>query len=115
MKRMSIINHCCVYTGVELMQTELHHLQTLTIMAEVFRRGMREEVGLDAEAIGRIFPCLDELLVLHRDFLSAMTERRNNSTQPDNEKNYLIHHVGDILLQQVGNIFRENVAKLLKK
>lgn len=74
-------------------------------MAEVFRRGMRQEVGLDAEAIARIFPCLDELFVLHRDFLFAMMERRNNSTQPDNEKNYLIHHVGDILLQQVGNFF----------
>ncbi|XP_060769019.1 rho guanine nucleotide exchange factor 28 isoform X3 [Neoarius graeffei] len=93
----------------ELMHTELHHLQTLTIMAEVFRRGMREEVGLDAEAIGRIFPCLDELLVLHRDFLSAMTERRNNSTQPDNDKNYLIHHVGDILLQQFS---QENAEKM---
>ncbi|XP_053474284.1 rho guanine nucleotide exchange factor 28 isoform X3 [Ictalurus furcatus] len=96
----------------ELMQTELHHLQTLTIMAEVFRRGMREEVGLDAEAIGRIFPCLDELLVLHRDFLSAMTERRNNSTQPDNEKNYLIHHVGDILLQQFSQENAENMKRV---
>lgn len=83
------------------MQTELHHLQTLTIMAEVFRRGMREEVGLDAEAVGRIFPCLDELLVLHRDFFSAMMERQNNSMQPNNDKNYLIHRVGDILVQQV--------------
>lgn len=97
-----------MYAGLELMHTELHHLQTLTIMAEVFRRGLREEVGLDAEAIARIFPYLDELLVLHRDFFSTMTERRNNSTQPDNEKNYLIHHVGDILLQQVGNILFRN-------
>ncbi|KAB5522559.1 hypothetical protein PHYPO_G00160970 [Pangasianodon hypophthalmus] len=96
----------------ELMHTELHHLQTLTIMAEVFRRGMREEVGLDAEAIGRIFPCLDELLVLHRDFLSAMTERRNNSTQPDNDKNYLIHHVGDILLQQFSQENAENMKRV---
>ncbi|XP_060719295.1 rho guanine nucleotide exchange factor 28 isoform X2 [Tachysurus vachellii] len=93
----------------ELMHTELHHLQTLTIMAEVFRRGLREEVGLDAEAIARIFPCLDELLVLHRDFFSMMTERRNNSTQPDNEKNYLIHHVGDILLQQFSQENAENM------
>lgn len=83
------------------MQTELHHLQTLTIMTEVFRRGMREEVGLDAEAVGRIFPCLDELLVLHRDFFSTMMERQNNSMQHNNDKNYLIHRVGDILVQQV--------------
>ncbi|KAI5608254.1 rho guanine nucleotide exchange factor 28 isoform X6 [Silurus asotus] len=96
----------------ELMHTELHHLQTLTIMSEVFRRGMREEVGLDAEAIGRIFPCLDELLILHRDFLSAMTERRNNSMQSDNEKNYLIHHVGDILVQQFSQENAENMKRV---
>lgn len=104
MERIEIMSHFCVYAGLELMQTELHHLQTLTIMAEVFGRGMREEVGLDAEAIGRIFPCLDELLILHRDFFSAMMERRKNSTQPDNDKNYLIHHVGDVLLQQVETV-----------
>ncbi|KAM9441335.1 rho guanine nucleotide exchange factor 28 isoform 2-T2 [Clarias gariepinus] len=96
----------------ELMHTELHHVQTLTIMAEVFRRGMREELGLDADSIGRIFPCLDELLVLHRDFLSAMMERRNNSSQPDNEKNYLIHNVGDILLQQFSQDNAENMKRV---
>lgn len=83
------------------MQTELHHVQTLMIMAEVFRQGMREEVGLDADTINRIFPCLDELLLLHRDFLSAMRERRQGCVQPNCNKNYLIHRVGDIFLQQV--------------
>ncbi|XP_031432991.1 rho guanine nucleotide exchange factor 28 isoform X2 [Clupea harengus] len=84
----------------ELMQTELHHVQTLSIMAEVFRRGLREEVQLDPDAIGRIFPCLDELLPLHRDFLSTMRERRHGSAHPDGDKNYIIHRIGDILLQQ---------------
>ncbi|KAL7834641.1 hypothetical protein SRHO_G00288880 [Serrasalmus rhombeus] len=95
----------------ELMQTELHHLQTLTVMAEVFRRGMRDEVGLDADTIGRIFPCLDELLLLHRDFLSAMRERRYGSAQPDSDRNYLIHRVGDILLQQ----FSQENAETMKQ
>lgn len=85
------------------MQTELHHVQTLVIMAEVFRRGMREEVGLDVDAIGRIFPCLDKLLLLHRDFQSAMRERRQSCVQPNSSKNYLIHRVGDIFMQQVHN------------
>ncbi|XP_062845110.1 rho guanine nucleotide exchange factor 28 [Trichomycterus rosablanca] len=95
----------------ELMQTELHHLQTLTIMAEVFRRGMREEVSLDADAITRIFPCLDELLLLHRDFLSALRERRHSSSQPDSDRNYLMDHVGDILLQQ----FSQENAEIMKQ
>ncbi|XP_016142342.1 rho guanine nucleotide exchange factor 28-like isoform X2 [Sinocyclocheilus grahami] len=93
----------------EFMQTELHHVQTLMIMAEVFRRGMREEVGLDADTIARIFPCLDELLLLHRDFLSAMRERRQSCVQPNSSKNYLIHYVGDIFLQQFS---QENAEKM---
>ncbi|KAI4883516.1 hypothetical protein NFI96_023254 [Prochilodus magdalenae] len=95
----------------ELMQTELHHLQTLTVMSEVFRRGMRDEVGLDSDTIGRMFPCLDELLLLHRDFLSAMRERRYGSAQPDSDRNYLIHRVGDILLQQ----FSQENAETMKQ
>nr|XP_017211759.2 rho guanine nucleotide exchange factor 28 isoform X3 [Danio rerio] len=93
----------------EFMQTELHHVQTLMVMAEVFRRGMRDEVGLDAETIGRIFPCLDELLQLHRDFLTAMRERRQSCVQNSSSKNFLIHRVGDIFLQQFS---QENAEKM---
>ncbi|XP_054613322.1 rho guanine nucleotide exchange factor 28 isoform X2 [Dunckerocampus dactyliophorus] len=84
----------------ELMQTELHHLQTLRVMAQVFRRGMREEVQLDAEAVERIFPCLDQLLLLHHAFFTAMKERRQRSAQPQGHRNYLIQRIGDVLLQQ---------------
>lgn len=85
------------------MQTELHHLQTLHIMAEVFRRGMKEEVQLDSDTVERIFPCLDQLLVFHHAFFAAMKERRHNSAQPPGQGNYLIHRMGDVLLQQVSN------------
>uniref|UniRef100_A0A3Q1ASB2 Rho guanine nucleotide exchange factor (GEF) 28a n=1 Tax=Amphiprion ocellaris TaxID=80972 RepID=A0A3Q1ASB2_AMPOC len=84
----------------ELMQTELHHLQTLHIMAEVFRRGMKEEVQLDTEAVERVFPCLDQLLLFHHGFFAAMKERRHNSAQPLGHRNYLIQRIGDVLLQQ---------------
>lgn len=84
------------------MQTELHHLQTLHIMAEVFRRGMKKEVQLDIEAVERVFPCLDQLLLFHRAFFAAMKERRLSSAQPHSHRNYLIQRIGDILLQQVG-------------
>ncbi|XP_034403240.1 rho guanine nucleotide exchange factor 28 isoform X2 [Cyclopterus lumpus] len=117
----------------ELMQTELHHLQTLHIMAEVFRRGMREEVQLDPEALERVFPCLDQLLVSHRAFFAAMKERRHGSAQPQGQGsahsqgqgsahsqgqgsahsqghgNYLIQRIGDVLLQQFSD---ENSDKM---
>uniref|UniRef100_A0A3B4AU82 DH domain-containing protein n=1 Tax=Periophthalmus magnuspinnatus TaxID=409849 RepID=A0A3B4AU82_9GOBI len=83
----------------ELMQTEIHHLQTLHVMAEVFRRGVKEEVQLDADAVERLFPCLDQLLLFHHGFFSAMKERRQNS-QSQGQNNYLIQRIGDVLLQQ---------------
>ncbi|XP_041666310.1 rho guanine nucleotide exchange factor 28 isoform X2 [Cheilinus undulatus] len=93
----------------ELMQTELHHLQTLHIMAEVFRRGMKEEVQLDTEAVERVFPCLDQLLLFHRSFFSAMKERRHSSAEPQGHRNYLIQRIGDVLLQQFSD---ENSEKM---
>ncbi|XP_038821627.1 rho guanine nucleotide exchange factor 28-like [Salvelinus namaycush] len=95
----------------ELMQTEMHHLQTLCIMAEVFRRGMREEVQLDAGAVGRVFPCLDELLLLHHDLFNSMRERRHSSAQPYGNRNYVIERIGDALLQQ----FSEENAERMKQ
>ncbi|XP_038827102.1 rho guanine nucleotide exchange factor 28-like [Salvelinus namaycush] len=95
----------------ELMQTEMHHLQTLRIMAEVFRRGMREEVQLDAGAVDRVFPCLDELLLLHHNLFNAMRERRHSSAKPHGDRNYVIVRIGDILLQQ----FSEDSAERMKQ
>ncbi|XP_070706318.1 rho guanine nucleotide exchange factor 28 [Pempheris klunzingeri] len=93
----------------ELMQTELHHLQTLHIMAEVFRRGMKEEVQLDPEAVERVFPCLDQLLLFHHAFFAAMKERRHSSALPHGHRNYLIEQIGDVLLQQFSD---ENSEKM---
>lgn len=86
---------------VELMQTELHHIQTLTVMSEVFRRGMLEELQLDLDCVARIFPCLDPLLLFHRNFFGALQERRQAAAQTENPRNYLIRQIGDVLLQQV--------------
>ncbi|XP_060927608.1 rho guanine nucleotide exchange factor 28-like isoform X5 [Limanda limanda] len=93
----------------ELMQTELHHIQTLTVMSEVFRRGMVEELQLDWECVARIFPCLDPLLLFHKNLFGALQERREAESQPENHRNYLIHQIGDILLQQFSD---ENAEKM---
>ncbi|XP_022624945.1 rho guanine nucleotide exchange factor 28 [Seriola dumerili] len=96
----------------ELMQTELHHLQTLHIMAEVFRRGMREEVQLDTEAVKRVFPCLDQLLLFHHAFFAAMKERRHSSAEPQGHRNYLIQQIGDVLLQQFSDENGEKIKQV---
>ncbi|XP_077570893.1 rho guanine nucleotide exchange factor 28-like isoform X3 [Stigmatopora nigra] len=93
----------------ELMQTELHHIQALTVMSEVFRRGMLEELQLDLECVARIFPCLDSLLLFHRNLFGSLQECRQVFTQPDNRRNYLIQQIGHILLQQFSD---ENAEKM---
>ncbi|KAG8011833.1 Rho guanine nucleotide exchange factor 28, partial [Nibea albiflora] len=95
----------------ELMQTELHHIQTLTVMSEVFRRGMLEELQLDWDCVARIFPCLDPLLLFHRNLFGALQERRQAAMQPDNPRNYLIRQIGDVLLQQ----FSDDSAEKMKQ
>ncbi|KAH0512739.1 Rho guanine nucleotide exchange factor 28 [Microtus ochrogaster] len=86
----------------ELMQTEVHHMQTLLIMSEVFRKGMKEELQLDHSTVDKIFPCLDELLETHRHFFFSMKERRQESCM-GNDRNFVINRIGDILVQQIRN------------
>ncbi|KAK7808620.1 hypothetical protein U0070_010019 [Myodes glareolus] len=94
----------------ELMQTEVHHMQTLLIMSEVFRKGMKEELQLDHSTVDKIFPCLDELLETHRHFLFNMKERRQESCM-GNDRNFVINRIGDILIQQFSE---ENASKMKK-
>ncbi|XP_036382409.1 rho guanine nucleotide exchange factor 28-like isoform X1 [Megalops cyprinoides] len=93
----------------ELMQTEMHHIQTLTIMAEIFRKGMKEELQLDHYTVDKIFPCLDELFDFHKSFFCAMKERRQSCTREDNSRNFRIDRIGDILVQQFSD---DNAAKM---
>ncbi|XP_073658309.1 rho guanine nucleotide exchange factor 28 isoform X5 [Tursiops truncatus] len=94
----------------ELMQTEMHHIQTLFIMSEIFRKGMKEELQLDHSTVDKIFPCLDELLEIHRHFFYSMKERRQESCI-GNDRNFVINRIGDILVQQ----FSEENANKMKK
>uniref|UniRef100_A0A8C9AAK7 Rho guanine nucleotide exchange factor 28 n=1 Tax=Prolemur simus TaxID=1328070 RepID=A0A8C9AAK7_PROSS len=94
----------------ELMQTEMHHIQTLFIMSEIFRKGMKEELQLDHSTVDKIFPCLDELLEIHRHFFYSMKERRQESCA-GNDRNFVINRIGDILVQQFSE---ENASKMKK-
>ncbi|KAM9367772.1 rho guanine nucleotide exchange factor 28 [Phaethornis superciliosus] len=93
----------------ELMQTEVHHIHTLFIMSEIFRKGMKEELQLDHSTVDRIFPCLDELLEMHRQFFCRMKDRRQESYEAGSERNFVINRIGDILVQQFSE---ENATRM---
>ncbi|KAM5192206.1 rho guanine nucleotide exchange factor 28 isoform 1-T2 [Mantella aurantiaca] len=95
----------------ELMQTELHHIQTLFIMSEVFRKGMKEELQMDHSTVDRIFPCLDELLESHKSFFYNLRERKQESRE-GNDRNFVINQIGDILVQQFSAENAENMKHI---
>ncbi|XP_069737218.1 rho guanine nucleotide exchange factor 28 isoform X2 [Phaenicophaeus curvirostris] len=94
----------------ELMQTEVHHIHTLFIMSEIFRKGMKEELQLDHSTVDRIFPCLDELLDMHRQFFCRMKERRQESCEFSEENATKMKKIyGDFCSHQkeAVNLFKE--------
>uniref|UniRef100_A0A8C1SNK3 Rho/rac guanine nucleotide exchange factor (GEF) 2 n=1 Tax=Cyprinus carpio TaxID=7962 RepID=A0A8C1SNK3_CYPCA len=95
----------------ELIQTELNHMRTLRIMEGVFRRGMLEEVLMELGVVHAIFPCLDQLLSIHSNFLSQLLQRRNNSLAPSSTRNFTIQKLGDILVEQFSGKNAEEMRK----
>ncbi|XP_068089867.1 rho guanine nucleotide exchange factor 18-like isoform X2 [Hyperolius riggenbachi] len=93
----------------ELMQTEMHHVRTLKIMLKVYSRALREELHW-SEEVNKLFPCVDDLLELHGQFLTRFKERRKESLEEGSDRNYIIQKIGDILVQQ----FSGNTGERMK-
>uniref|UniRef100_A0A6J0UJ10 Rho guanine nucleotide exchange factor 2 n=1 Tax=Pogona vitticeps TaxID=103695 RepID=A0A6J0UJ10_9SAUR len=103
MKRQDVI--------YELIQTELHHIQTLKIMTNLFRKGMMEDLQMDPALVQSMFPCVDELSEIHIRFLVQLLERRKESLATDSNKNFVINRLGDILVQQFSGSNAEQMKK----
>ncbi|XP_068778370.1 rho guanine nucleotide exchange factor 2 isoform X3 [Struthio camelus] len=104
MKRQDVI--------YELIQTEIHHVRTLKIMANMFRKGMLEELQLEPATVQSIFPCVDELGQIHERFLAQLLERRKESLAQDSNKNFVINRLGDILVNQFSGPNAEQLKKV---
>ncbi|NWV33460.1 ARHGI factor, partial [Grantiella picta] len=96
----------------ELMQTEMHHVRTLKIMLKVYSRAMREELQFPNAIINKLFPCVDELLEMHGQFLLQLKERRKESLEEGSDRNYIIQNIGDLLVKQFSG---ENGERMKEK
>lgn len=76
-------------------------MRTLRIMEGVYRRGMQEEVMLEAGVVHTIFPCLDQLLEWHSGFLCELLSRRKEGLVDGSATNFTVRRIGDLLLRQV--------------
>ncbi|XP_033713237.1 rho guanine nucleotide exchange factor 2 isoform X1 [Tursiops truncatus] len=95
----------------ELIQTELHHVRTLKIMTRLFRTGMLEELQLEPGVVQGLFPCVDELSDIHTRFLSQLLERRRQALCPGSPRNFVIHRLGDLLINQFSGPSAEQMRK----
>ncbi|XP_009893462.1 PREDICTED: rho guanine nucleotide exchange factor 18 [Charadrius vociferus] len=96
----------------ELMQTEMHHVRTLKIMLKVYSKAMREELQFPNVVINKLFPCVDELLEMHGQFLLQLKERRKESLEEGSDRNYIIQNIGDLLVKQFSG---ENGERMKEK
>ncbi|XP_008049050.2 rho guanine nucleotide exchange factor 18 [Carlito syrichta] len=96
----------------ELMQTEAHHVRTLKIMLKVYSRALQEELQFSSQAVSRLFPCANDLLDMHSQFLSRLKERRQESLEEGSDRNYVIQKIGDLLVQQFSG---ENGERMKEK
>ena len=86
----------------ELIQTEMHHVRTLRVMAEVYCKGLQKEVQLEVQILERMFPVLDDLLDMHTHFLSCLLElKRDAQLQAGDSGGFAIERIGDVLVNQV--------------
>uniref|UniRef100_UPI0037E8C47C rho guanine nucleotide exchange factor 2-like isoform X2 n=1 Tax=Semicossyphus pulcher TaxID=241346 RepID=UPI0037E8C47C len=95
----------------ELIQTEFHHVRTLRIMEGVYRRGMQEEVLLEAGVVHTIFPCLDQLVEWHAGFLSELMKRRSEGLTEGSSTNFTVRRIGDLLLRQFSGQSADDMKK----
>uniref|UniRef100_A0A672H2Q8 Rho/Rac guanine nucleotide exchange factor 2 n=1 Tax=Salarias fasciatus TaxID=181472 RepID=A0A672H2Q8_SALFA len=95
----------------ELIQTELHHMRTLHIMDRVFRQGMLEELQMEPSVVNTMLPCLDQLIRIHSHFLAQLLLRRNLSLHPGSSRNFTIHQLGDILVEQFSDHWADDIRK----
>ncbi|XP_060741167.1 A-kinase anchor protein 13 isoform X3 [Tachysurus vachellii] len=101
----------------ELIQTEMHHLRTLRIMADVYNKGLQKEVQVEVQTLEKMFPVLEELLELHTLFFTRLLERRREAReeQRGNEGGFIIGRIGDVLLHQVTGSNAEKMKKVYGK
>ncbi|KAF5906153.1 A-kinase anchor protein 13 isoform X1, partial [Clarias magur] len=99
----------------ELIQTEMHHVRTLRIMADVYSKGLLKEVQLEAQTVDKVFPVLDDLLEMHTLFFSSLLERRREAKQEGKDGAFTINRIGNILMNQFSGSNAESMKKVYGK
>uniref|UniRef100_A0A8C2KP92 A-kinase anchoring protein 13 n=1 Tax=Cyprinus carpio TaxID=7962 RepID=A0A8C2KP92_CYPCA len=98
----------------ELIQTEMHHVRTLKIMADVYSKGLLREVQLEVQTVEKMFPMLDDVLDLHTQFFSQLLERKKESGSQE-EGGFVIRKIGDVLVSQFSGSSAKRMIRVYGK
>lgn len=93
----------------ELIQTEINHVRTLKLVLGVYVRELRETLQMDETRLERLFPQVDNLLLVHQLFLNRLKQRRIDSMEAGSTQNYCFHSIGDILIAQFSGEMRDRL------
>ncbi|XP_051978846.1 A-kinase anchor protein 13-like isoform X2 [Xyrauchen texanus] len=100
----------------ELIQTEMHHVRTLKIMADVYSKGLQREVQLEVQTVEKIFPMLEDLLDLHTQFFTHLVEKKKEAGSESHEEGgFVIRKIGDVLVSQFSGSNAERMKKVYGK
>ncbi|XP_051545619.1 A-kinase anchor protein 13-like isoform X2 [Myxocyprinus asiaticus] len=100
----------------ELIQTEMHHVRTLKIMADVYSKGLQREVQLEVQTIEKMFPMMEDLLDLHTQFFTQLIERKKDAgSESLEEGGFVIRKIGDLLVSQFSGSNAERMKKVYGK
>ena len=90
----------------ELIQTERNHLRTLVLLDYGFRKNMREKAGLSEEQLLVMFPVLEELVAISKEFTSDLMARQEDA------EDGIIDSVADIVSRQFSNQRAEKMVRV---
>ncbi|CAM4590135.1 unnamed protein product [Leuciscus chuanchicus] len=93
----------------ELIQTEINHVRTLKLVLGVYVRELRETLQMDETRLERLFPQVENLLLVHQLFLNRLKQRRVDSMEEGSTQNYCMHNIGDILIAQFSGEIRDRL------
>jgi len=90
----------------ELIQTENHILVALQILLIMFKKSFQDQLKLPEDILEQMFPHLDPLLVLTKEFYRKLKQRQDEAT------NCVVDRIGDVLVEHFTGEKGDEVASV---
>ena len=89
----------------EWVQTERNHCRTLMLLDYGFRKSMKEKVGLSEEQLQVMFPVLEDLLAISKEFTSDLMARQEEADDG------IMDTISDVVIQQFSGHRAEKMVR----